>query len=123
MEQTIFSPMPPTLDEIARARIREWMRTTGATQVMLAGRIGKTQAWMSRYLSGELDADLESLRGMAAAFEHSLSALLEAPTNPIEAELITLYRALHPDARKALLDLLRLWANPPSRKLPTRFRG
>ena len=68
MEQTIFSPMPPTLDEIARARIREWMRTTGATQVMLAGRIGKTQAWMSRYLSGELDADLESLRGMAAAF-------------------------------------------------------
>jgi predicted transcriptional regulator len=62
MESPIFSPMPLTLDQVARDRIKHWIVSTGVTQTELAARIGRTQAWMSRYLSGEFDADLETLQ-------------------------------------------------------------
>jgi|SRR5215831_8712199 len=116
-------PRPPTLDEIARARIKIWLRSTGTTQTELAKRIDRTQAWMSRYLSGGLDADLESLRGMAATFGHSLAALLDTPTDPVEAQLIDRFRALRPEARTIALALLQDWAHPPARKSQKRSRG
>ena len=58
----MLAPMPQTLDEQARQRIRTWIQLTGVTQKTLGERIGRNQAWMSRYLSGELNADLETLR-------------------------------------------------------------
>ena len=41
----------------------------------------------------------ETLQKMARAFGHSLSALLNTPTDPVEARLIERYRALSERAR------------------------
>jgi transcriptional regulator with XRE-family HTH domain len=113
----------PSLNEVARTRIRLWLRSTGTTQTQLADRIHKTQAWMSRYLSGGLNADLDALRSMAEAFGHSLSALLDTPTDPTEAQLIDLFRALRLEDKETVLRLLDALAHPPIRKKPGRVRG
>lgn len=97
--------MAQTLDELARARIKAWIESTGVTQTELAARIGRNQAWMSRYLAAEFDTDLETLQKIARVFGHSLTALLESPADPDEAALIAAYRACPPEARKLLLAM------------------
>jgi transcriptional regulator with XRE-family HTH domain len=99
-------PVPPTRDEQARERIRSWVHSTGVTQTELAAQIGRTQAWMSRYLNGEFDADLTTLERMAGVFGFNLSALLNLPNDPFEARIIEEVRALPPKSRGILLDLL-----------------
>lgn len=68
---------------------------------------------MSRYLDGEFDADLDTLHRIAAAFDHPVTALLDATTSAHESEAIELMRALRPASRELALQLLREWANPP----------
>lgn len=102
----ILVPVPPTLDQQARDRIKSWVDSTGVTQAELAERIGRNQAWMSRYLKGEFDADLTTLERMAATFGFNLSALLNLPSDPFEARIIEEIRALPPKARSILLEFL-----------------
>ncbi len=108
--------MPQTLDQVARDRIKAWIASTGVTQTELAERVGKNQAWMSRYLSGEFDADLETLQKMARTFGHSLSALLDTPADPVEARWMEYYRALPVTARTIAMNLLENWSRPRGRK-------
>lgn len=115
MESPILAPMPLSLDELARGRIKAWIASTGVTQGNLGERIGRNQAWMSRYLAGEYDADLETLQKIARVFGHSLSALLESPTDPEEAKLVEAYRALRPEARAIALTVLQELSRPRSR--------
>jgi len=115
MESPILTPMPQaplTLDQIARTRIKAWIQTTGITQAELAARIGRNQAWMSRYLAAEFDADLETLNKMAISFGHSLGALLTAPVDPMEAQIIERFRALPAEARDVFAQMLDLWTRP-----------
>ena len=112
MENQILEAMPsppPTLDQIARERIRSWIQSTGVKQTALAPLIGKPQAWISRYLSGELGADLETLAALGRVFGHSLTALFDAPADPGEARVIALYRALPESSRPLLIQLLEDW--------------
>jgi transcriptional regulator with XRE-family HTH domain len=112
MEHPIVEVMPappPTLDQIARERIRTWIQSTGVTQTALAPLIRKEQAWISRYLSGELGADLETLAAFGRVFGHSLTALFDAPADPGEARVIALYRALPETSRPLLIQLLEDW--------------
>lgn len=106
---------PETLDQRARNRIRTWISSTGITQTTLADRIGRNQAWMSRYLAGDFDADLTTLEKMAAVFSHPLTALLDLPSNPDEFKLIETYRALRPESRKIVLSLLDDWSRAADR--------
>ena len=92
-----------SLDETARSQIRRWIDTTGFTQTQLATAIGRNQAWMSRYLAGEFDADLSTLEQMAGVFSHTIAELLLVPPQADEARLILNYRACRPDARQTLL--------------------
>jgi transcriptional regulator with XRE-family HTH domain len=94
-----------SLDETARSQIRRWIDTTGLTQTQLATAIGRNQAWMSRYLAGEFDADLTTLEQMAGVFSHTIAELLLVPPQPDEARLILNYRACRPDARQTLLQV------------------
>jgi transcriptional regulator with XRE-family HTH domain len=110
-----------TLDQIARARVREWLTATGTTQTALGERIGRTQAWMSRYLLGEFDADLTTLQKIAEVFGHSIAALLDAPSDPAEATLLNHFRAVDAEKRVLALRLLESWVHPPT--LPRRRRG
>ena len=108
MDTPILAPMPQTLDELARTQIKKWIDGTGITQTELADRIGRNQAWMSRYLKGDqYDADLETLNKMAAVFGHTLVQLLQLPADPEEAALITGYRALRLEARKHVFGLVQ----------------
>ena len=65
---------------------------------------------MSRYLKGDIDADLATLQKLAELFGHSITALLATPTDPEEAQLIALYRAQSPDGRAIVLSLLNYWS-------------
>jgi transcriptional regulator with XRE-family HTH domain len=112
MEHPIVDVMPappPTLDQIARERIRAWIQGTGVKQTTLAPLIGKPQAWISRYLSGELGADLETLAAFARVFGHSLTTLFNTPADPGEARVVALYRALPEASRPLLIQLLEDW--------------
>jgi transcriptional regulator with XRE-family HTH domain len=106
--------MAQTLDELARSQIRKWIHSTGITQTALAERIGRNQAWMSRYLAGDFDADLETLK-IAMVFGHSLTSMLDVPKDPEEAALLTAYRALRPEGRGIALSLLQDWSRARAR--------
>jgi transcriptional regulator with XRE-family HTH domain len=111
-----MAPAPPqTLQQKARAQIRRWIASTGITQTALGDRIQRNQAWMSRYLGGDIDADLETLQQMAEVFNHSLISLLQLPADPEEAELIAAYRALRPESRALALTLLKDWSRARTR--------
>ena len=107
----VMPPPPPTLDQIARERIRSWIQAREVKQTTLAPLIGKPQAWISRYLSGELGADLETLAAFARVFGHSLTALFDAPADPGEARVIDLYRRLPEPSRQLLVKLLDDWTH------------
>lgn len=115
IELPILVPMPQTLDDIARSQIKKWILATGITQVALAERVGRNQAWMSRYLGGAFDADLETLQKIAQVFGHSLTSMLEVPKDPEEAALVTAWRALRPAARVIALNLLQDWSRGRAR--------
>lgn len=110
-----------SLDTLARQQIVTWMRATGITQVALGQRIGRNQAWVSRYLGGEFDADLDALQRMADVFGHTLWSLLgNLPADRQEAELISLYRACRPAGRRAVALLLAELTRPHDvRRRPT----
>jgi transcriptional regulator with XRE-family HTH domain len=113
MNDPILDGMPLSLDALARQQIRQWLQSTGITQVNLAEQIGRNQAWMSRYLAGDFDADLETLRKIAQVFGHNLATLFNIPLlNPDETELLELYRALGAESRKIAKSLLRDWTRP-----------
>ncbi len=113
-------PSGPTLDDHARLQIKKWIRSTGITQTLFADQIGRNQAWLSRYLAGEIaSADLETLQRMARVFDHSLASLLMLPSDPEEAAVIAGYRALPETMRRLFLKLLEEWAGH-HRALPGR---
>lgn len=108
-------------DDIARAKVAQWLAASQMTQTALADRIGRNQAWMSRYLDGEFDTDLETLERIATAFGHTLFELLDAPQNSTEAEVLDRWRALRPSGRRLVLDVLREWT--PEARARTRARN
>lgn len=104
-------------DEAARERVRRWLRGAGMTQVTLADKIGRTQAWMSRYLDGEFDTDLDTLEKMAGAFDHTLAELLDVRPDDQERELLDAFRALKTDKRGLAVELVKAMVpTPPERK-------
>jgi len=105
-----------SLDYVARERIKQWMTATRTTQVSLANSINRKQASMSRYLGGEYDADLETLRKIAAVFGRQISALFDTPSDPEIAELVSHYNALPASGRGLVLDLVRELAGESARR-------
>lgn len=111
---------PPPIDDVARQQIRQWLRSTGTTQVSFAEQIDRNQEWVSRYLNGNFDADLTTLQRMAGVFGHNLATLFGSlPSDPEESALLTMFRALRQPGRKALLTLLREWT-PAGNRTQTR---
>lgn len=124
-ENPTLIPMPPSLQETARAQIKRWIASTGITQQTFGERIGRNQVWVSKYLKGEFDADLETLHHMAQVFRHTLTQLLDFPADPDEEALITLYRALRPEARRLAFQVLQEMARGrgPKSRSPKRPRS
>ena len=102
-----LAPMPPSLQDTARGQIKRWIASTGITQATFGERIGRNQVWVSKYLKGEIDADIDTLHQMAQVFRHTLTQALDFPADPDEEALITLYRALRPEARRLAFQWLQ----------------
>ena len=107
MELLNLAPMALPLEEQVRARIKAWVTSMGVSQTVLAERIGRDQVWVSRYLNGKVESiDLATLQKIATAFDHTLHALLEAPADPREAQLVEDYRALRLKSRAIVSALV-----------------
>lgn len=106
LEGATFVAMPDTLDQIARKQIKRWIESTGTTQVEVGLQVGRNQSWMSRYLKGEFDADLDTLQKITRVFGHELTSALNIPSDPEEALLVSRFRALRIEARRIVLTLL-----------------
>jgi transcriptional regulator with XRE-family HTH domain len=112
-----LAPVTITLDQRARTRIHEWIAGSNATHSDVALRIGRSPGWLSRYLNADFNADLETLRAFAAAFNQPFGALFDEPgENPAEAALIADWRALPLDSRVMLSKLAEMWARPLRRR-------
>lgn len=107
---------PASLDTVARQQVIAWLRGSGVTQADLASRIGRTQMWVSRYLKGEFNADMDTLAAIAATFGHQFTQLFRFPDDPGEAALIRVYRAMRPEARPRFIALGQDVVGPPPRK-------
>lgn len=110
------------LDERARTRVKEWLSGSGTTQTALADAIGRNQAWMSRYLDGEFDTDLDTLTKLASAFQHSLFELLDLSATDEERALLRFFRALKPETRALAIQVLEQWAGAPRPRARTRAK-
>jgi transcriptional regulator with XRE-family HTH domain len=96
------------LDDVARARIKAWAKGAGMTQRAVAEQIGKNDPWLSRFLDGTNDTDLDTLQQLAAVFGRTLWELLDVPTgDPQETELIERFRSTRDESRPALLVVVR----------------
>lgn len=90
-----------------RTRIKMWVQSTGVRQQTLAERIGRNQPWVTRYLKGEFNADLDTLNKIAHAFGHSLAALVDQPRDPLDAQMLEEFHAAPLDVRLRMIELLQ----------------
>src|SRR5688572_6346867 len=67
---------PTAHREVVAAEVRAWMGRRRATQTDLAKALDKSQAYISRRLSGEVPFDIDDLYRLAAFFEIEVTALL-----------------------------------------------
>lgn len=84
-------------------------------QIDIAAAVGKTQTWVSHYLAGRHDADLDTLDRLCQFFGLELWGLIQdrpAQPRPELEELGTLYRSLSKPEQEALQGILRMMARP-----------
>jgi transcriptional regulator with XRE-family HTH domain len=104
------------LDELARSQIKRWILLHGISQERVAAHVGKTQAWLSRYLAGDYSADLGTLQLLAELFGHGIGEVLAYEMKQDERTLLMCYRACRAAGRKALLDVADELSRPPDRE-------
>ena len=102
----------PPIDERVRRHVKQWLAMSGMSQAVLAQRINKDQAWVSRYLRGEHDADLATVERLAAAFGHNIATLLDVVPDERDAAAVEMLRALDPADRTILARLLERLTRP-----------
>jgi transcriptional regulator with XRE-family HTH domain len=108
--------IPNPIQNRARDRVLLWITASGRSQASLAKEIGRSQAWLSRYLAGVFDPDITTLDQIAGAFGHDVSALLTQRQNAEDDEYLGLLHAVSPEARKHVLAFLRLLAAKATRR-------
>lgn len=113
----------PRLQDLARARLVQWMDADPKkTQTDIGRAIGHNQAWVSKFRLGAMDADIDDLAGMARVFGHTLAELLDLRPDPKEADLLEAYRTMPEPHRAAAITALQAMAGllapttPPKRR-------
>jgi transcriptional regulator with XRE-family HTH domain len=108
--------VPNLIHNRARERVLLWIMASGRSQASIAKEIGRSQAWLSRYLKGVFDPDMTTLGQIAAAFGHDVSALLTQRASAEDNEYLGLLHAVSPEARRNVLAFLRLLAAKAHRR-------
>lgn len=113
-----------SIDEQVRQRLGRWLKANKGriTQDDLADAAGRSQPWVSGYLSGskEKPPTFDELDAMARVFEHSINELFDAQLPPDEQDLLDGYRAIRAERRAFARQTLRHFA--PSDSGPKRRR-
>lgn len=113
--------MAAHISDLVRARLNAHLDAlpTRPTQRSIGDAIGRTQTWVSHYLSGRHDCDLDTLAALAAFLNLDLSALvgpsgerLRTRLDPPLDELVMLFQSVPPDEREVILQLLRSLTRP-----------
>lgn len=107
-----------------RHRIRDHLDAMPAKprQSSLAEAVGVTQSWVSHYLHGRHDIDLDTLEKLCDVLQLDLAALVkpdgQAKTTlrPELSELVALFQALAPDSQETVRQLLRELTRPAAQK-------
>jgi transcriptional regulator with XRE-family HTH domain len=100
---------PPSLDDIARRRIIHWRKAARMTQKQLGELCGKNTVWISRYENEYFNADLNTLRALAEAFNRSIFAALDVRAgDAAELRLVEGFRAIRRPAARAMVMTLVL---------------
>lgn len=111
------------LVEQARSRIARWLAGDPTlTQKVLARAVQHEQGWVSKYLSGRQDADVDELDAMARALGHTLNELFDLRESPKERELVDAYRSIPADTRDLAIQVMVKLIPPPARRKGTRGR-
>ena len=119
MKQPRLPPQHTSVKDLARQRIRRWTRASGRTQTDIARVIGRSQVWVSQYLSGDQDADVDDLCKLARLFGHTLTVLFEEFEDPTHRVVMDAFWAIAEDDRALALAMLQALARP---RLPVRAR-
>ena len=113
-----------------RHRLRDHLDRMPAkpTQQALAEAVGVTQSWISHYLHGRHEADLDTVEKLCQVLQLDLPSLVRpdgaaVTTLPAAvAEPVALLQALTPEAREMVLELLRELTRPAASKRARRTR-
>lgn len=106
-------------EDRARRRIALWLDThPKVTQRQVAEAAGHFQPWVSSYRKGLVQASLDELAGMASAFGHTLTELLDLRPDGDEQELIDAYRSIPPEMREDARRFVRVHVSADSQKEP-----
>lgn len=98
----------PTLQNIARAHVRRLIDGHRVPMAAVSEAIGQKPNWVSRYLSGQFDADLDQLAAIAEFFKIRFSDLLNVPPPTVDdGELWQLYGALPAEKQAVVLQVVR----------------
>jgi transcriptional regulator with XRE-family HTH domain len=112
------------LVEQARSRLARWLAGSPTLdQKVLARAVQHQQSWVSQYLSGRQQADVDELEAMARALGHTLNELFDLRENPQEQLLVALYRALPEAKREFAVRMLQEMTPEPARRKGTRARN
>lgn len=108
-----------TIQERARQQVVKCLAASGLTQTALGERLSpkRRPAWVSRYLRGEIDADIDTLTQLVAIFKCSYEDLFGEPSSSTnggdeQREAVALRRRLDKayatmtDSKRQLLVIL-----------------
>lgn len=111
------------LSDHVRRRVRAHLDAMPArpTQAAIGRAVHRTQTWVSHYLSGRHDIDLDTLSKLCEFLQVDLPSLLQdehtrATLAPPYDEALTMLRALAQDERDTMIDVLRVLVRRPTAK-------
>jgi hypothetical protein len=114
-------------------RVRKWVhqhtRERGE-RARLAAHLRRQRAWVTRYINGQVDADLDTTAAIAEYFSIPIETLFapspipRAPriTNEHD-ELLEVWRSVPASDRPVLLDIIDLYVRGAAARRSTRARG
>lgn len=112
-----------TVSNHVRASVRAHLQAMPARppQAAIGRAINRTQTWVSHYLSGRHDIDIDTLSRLCDFLQLDLPSLLSGDDNRPRldepyAEAVTLMQAVSPDERELIVDMLRALVRRPTGK-------